>query len=87
MLFFFYFTGNYSRRVRKLTDEKNSGLTTQLLCVVGIDFYSILNQHYCPILTILVCLFIGDDTLKLWDLRNFKKPLKEKSDLLNFFPV
>ncbi|KAL4237104.1 WD repeat-containing protein 70 [Mactra antiquata] len=29
----------------------------------------------------------GDDTVKLWDIRNFKQPLKVKSDLPNFFPV
>ncbi|XP_060577211.1 WD repeat-containing protein 70-like [Ruditapes philippinarum] len=29
----------------------------------------------------------GDDTVKLWDIRNFKEPLKVKTDLPNFFPV
>lgn len=29
----------------------------------------------------------GDDTVKLWDIRNFKQPLKVKTDLPNFFPV
>ena len=30
---------------------------------------------------------VGDDSLKLWDIRNFKKPLVAKDSLLNFFPV
>ena len=29
----------------------------------------------------------GDDTLKTWDIRNFKKPLNEASGLFNLFPV
>lgn len=29
----------------------------------------------------------GDDTLKLWDIRNFKKPLQERNNLTNYFPM
>ncbi|CAG5867459.1 WD repeat-containing protein 70 [Menidia menidia] len=29
----------------------------------------------------------GDDTLKMWDIRNFKKPVNEASGLVNFFSM
>ncbi|XP_064604779.1 WD repeat-containing protein 70-like [Liolophura sinensis] len=29
----------------------------------------------------------GDDTLKLWDIRNFKQPLRVKQNLCNYFPM
>ncbi|XP_062568772.1 WD repeat-containing protein 70-like [Saccostrea cucullata] len=29
----------------------------------------------------------GDDTLKLWDIRNFKKPLKVRENLVSYYPV
>nr|KAG5694209.1 hypothetical protein BaRGS_027185 [Batillaria attramentaria] len=31
--------------------------------------------------------FVSDDTLKLWDLRNFKKPLQQVGGLSNMFPM
>lgn len=30
---------------------------------------------------------LADDTLKLWDMRNIRKPLHEVKDLENVFPV
>lgn len=29
----------------------------------------------------------GDDTLKLWDMRNFKKPLKVRENLISYYTV
>ena len=29
----------------------------------------------------------GDDTLKTWDIRNFRKPLNEAKGLFNLFPM
>lgn len=33
------------------------------------------------------CVFAGDDTLKTWDIRNFKKPLNVATGLCSFFPM
>jgi len=30
---------------------------------------------------------VGDDTVKLWDIRQFKKPLCIAGDLCNLFPM
>ena len=31
--------------------------------------------------------FTGDDTIKLWDIRSFKRPVNVVGNLNNFFPV
>lgn len=35
----------------------------------------------------IVVVGIGDDTLKLWDFRNFQKPLGVAENLSNLFPM
>lgn len=36
---------------------------------------------------VCVCVFSGDDTLKTWDIRSFRKPLGQVTGLTSFFPM
>ena len=44
-------------------------------------WYSVVKQNE------VLCHLAGDDTLKLWDIRNFKKPLVTTDNLPNLFSM
>lgn len=49
-------------------------------------------KHFCICFINLMdfskaSILTGDDTLKLWDMRNFKKPLKVRENLISYYTV
>lgn len=47
---------------------------------ISVCFINLMDFSKASILT-------GDDTLKLWDMRNFKKPLKVRENLISYYTV
>ena len=62
-----------------------------LLCQEEVSFYMLIDlvmDNLFPHLCCTLLHFLADDnTLKLWDIRNFSQPVHVREDLWNLFPV
>lgn len=59
-----------------------------LLKLVGLLFSSNISVCFINLMDFSkASILTGDDTLKLWDMRNFKKPLKVRENLISYYTV
>lgn len=59
-----------------------------LLYLVGLLFSSNISVCFINLMDFSkASILTGDDTLKLWDMRNFKKPLKVRENLISYYTV
>lgn len=75
---------------RSITWEKEKG--TSLIFFSPLHWCSNYSSRHSVLFSILTfscffCVFAGDDTLKTWDIRNFKKALNVATGLCSFFPM